>query len=146
MKVRTFALTLALLACGSGAYAADSTSDYVKRSAPKGISDAFYACIDKAGSDTIAVAACLTDEKQKQDARLNSTYKTLMGKLDAKAKEKLVAAERAWLDLQDKSGRFEIALYGHETVDDLQMSQNEVFRICERANVLGKYLGVVDLK
>ncbi|WP_049620863.1 hypothetical protein [Frateuria defendens] len=69
-----------------------------------------------------------------------------MSKLDAKAKEKLVTAERSWLDLQDKTGRLEDTLYGSETVSNLQRTQNETFRICERANVLQKYLAVIDLK
>lgn len=146
MKVRTFALTLALLACGTAASAADNNSDYIKPDAPKGISDAFYACVDKAGSDHTVVANCLMNEKQKQDARLNSTYKTLMGKLDAKGKEKLLTAERSWLDLQDKTGRLEDTLYGNESVGNLQRAQNDTFRICERANVLQKYLAVLDLK
>lgn len=146
MKVRKLVIVLGLFALATGAAADESTSQYIRRDAPKGISDTFYACIDKAGSDTTAMAACLTDEKQKQDNRLNATYKTLLGKLDAKAKEKLVAAERIWVDLQDKNGRFETALYGNETVDNLQMAQNEVFRICERANALSKYLAAADLK
>lgn len=146
MKARIFALAPALLACCMVASAAESNSEYIKPDAPKGISDAFYACVDKAGSDTAAIADCLMNERQKQDARLNSTYKTLMGKIDAKAKEKLVAAERSWLDLQDKTGRLEDTLYGSETVSNLQRTQNETFRICERANVLQKYLAVIDLK
>lgn len=144
--IRTLAVAFTLFVCCSAAFAAENTSDYVKRDAPKGITAAFYACIDKAGSDTIAIAACLTEERQKQDARLNTAYKALQRQLDAKAKERLVTAERAWLDLQDKDGKLETALYGNETVDNLQMTQNAVFRLCERANALEKYLAVVDLK
>ncbi|WNL47521.1 lysozyme inhibitor LprI family protein [Dyella sp. BiH032] len=143
---RTIALplTLALLANGTVALAADSTSQVIKRDAPKGISAAFYACIDKAGSDTTASAACLMDEKQKQDARLNAAYKKLLAKLDSKAKDQLVAAERAWLDLQGKTGRLETSLYGDETISNLQLTQNEIFRLCERANELEKYLSLAD--
>jgi uncharacterized protein YecT (DUF1311 family) len=144
--VRTLAVTLALFACGTAAFAADSTSDYIRQDAPKGITEAFYACIDKAGSDTVGMAACQTTEKQKQDARLNKAYKALLAKLDSKAKEDLKVAQREWLVLKDKDGRLESALYGKETVDNLQMGQNDMFRLCERANTLEKYLAVMDLK
>ena len=146
--VRTLTVTLALFACGTAAFAADpeSTSQYIRQSAPKGITEAFYACIDKAGSDTVALAACQGAEKQKQDARLNKAYKALLATLDSKAKEDLKIAQREWLVLKDKDGRLETALYGHETVDDLRMGQNDMFRLCERANTLEKYLAVVDLK
>jgi len=84
------------------------------------------------------------DEKQKQDARLNAAYKKLLAKLDSKAKDQLVAAERAWLDLQGKTSRLETSLYGDETISNLQLMQNEIFRLCERANELEKYLSLAD--
>lgn len=145
--VRTLAVALALFTCGTAAFAdPDSTSQYIRRDAPKGITEVFYACIDKAGSDTVALAACQSTEKQKQDVRLNKAYKALLAALDSKAKEDLKVAQREWLALKDKDGRLETALYGDETVDNLQIGQNDVFRLCERANTLEKYLAVVDLK
>lgn len=142
--IKTLAITLALLVYGTGALAADSTSQVIKRQAPKGITTAFYACIDKAGSDTVGAGACLSAEKKTQDTRLNTTYKALLGKLNGKAKDGLVNAERAWLEFHNKSGDFEVALYGDETVADLQVTQNEIFRLCERANALDKYLSIAN--
>jgi uncharacterized protein YecT (DUF1311 family) len=142
--VKTLALALALLVYGAGAIAADGTSQVIKRQAPKGISATFYSCVDKAGSDTVAAGACLSTEKKTQDARLNTTYKALLGKLNGKAKEGLVNAERAWLDFHNKNGDFEVALYGDEAVADLQVTQNEVFRLCERADALDKYLTIAN--
>ena len=81
---RTLTFTFALLTYGAIAIAADSTRQVIRREAPKGITTTFYTCIDKAGSDTIAIGACLSTEKTTQDARLNTTYKALLGKLHHK--------------------------------------------------------------
>jgi uncharacterized protein YecT (DUF1311 family) len=143
---KLLAIALSLLVYGAGTLAADTTSQVIRSDAPKGITAAFYTCIDKAGSDTVALAACLTDEKTRQDARLNTTYKALLGKLDGKAKDQLVGAERAWLAFHNKNGDFEVSLYGNEAVDDLQLTQSEIFRLCERANALDKYLTIANDK
>lgn len=142
--VKTLAISLVLLAYGASAFAVESTSQFIKRDAPKGITAGFYVCIDKAGSDAIATAACLSSERQTQDARLNAIYKALLGKLNSKAKERLVNAERAWLEFQSKSGSFEAALYSSDQVDNLQVTQNEIFRLCERADALEKYLAIAN--
>ena len=139
---RMLTVTFVLLTYGATAIASDSTSQVIRREAPKGITTAFYTCIDKAGSDTVALAACLSAEKTTQDTRLNATYKALLGKLNDKAKDKLVIAERTWLRLQDEDGGFEYSLYGDETVDNLDLTQNEIFSICVRANTLDRYLSI----
>ncbi|WP_017462225.1 lysozyme inhibitor LprI family protein [Dyella ginsengisoli] len=146
--IRTFALTLALalVAQATTAAAADSRSQDIKRHAPAGITDAFYACVDKAGSDTNAAANCLTDEHARQDKRLNTTYKNLLSKLAPKAKDQLIHAERAWLKFQEANGSLESSVYGGEAVGNLQATENAIFRICERANALDDYLFVVNLQ
>jgi uncharacterized protein YecT (DUF1311 family) len=138
------AITLALLVTGSSAFAADSTSQVIKRQAPKGITASFYTCVDKAGSDTTAQGACLSAEKKTQDTRLNTTYKALTAKLTGKAKDNLLNAERAWLDFHNRNGDFEASLYGDEPVADLQVTQNEIFRLAERADALDKYLTIAN--
>ena len=143
-KFRTCAITLALLAYGAMAAAADSTSQAIKRDAPEGITATFYTCIDNAGSGTVALAACLSTEKATQDTRLNTTYKALLGKLDDKAKDKLIIAERAWLQFREKNDEFENSIYGDEIIDNLALTQNEIFSICERANALDKYLSIAN--
>jgi Uncharacterized protein conserved in bacteria len=144
--VRTLAITLALLAYGAVAVAADSRSQTIKSHAPKGITTAFYRCVDMAGSDTIAIAACLSAEQTRQDNRLNSAYKALLGKLTPKAKDALIRAEREWLKFQDANGKFENSIYGDENVANLQLTQNEMFRICERANAMDTYLIVANIQ
>jgi len=140
----TLAITFALLVAGSNAFAADSTSQVIKRQAPKGITASFYACVDKAGSDTTAQGTCLTAEKKAQDTRLNTTYKALTAKLTGKAKDNLLASQRAWLEFRNKNGDFEATLYGDEPVADLQVTQNDIFRLAERADALDKYLTIAN--
>lgn len=142
--VKTLTVALVLLGLTLSASASETTSQVVRSQAPKGINAAFYTCIDKAGSDTGALGNCINAEKARQDARLNTTYKALTAKLSGKAKDNLVAAERSWLDLQKSSSIFEASLYPDETAADLQVAQSEVFRLCERANVLDKYLSIAN--
>lgn len=144
--VRTLAVTFALLVHGTAASATDSRSQTIRSHAPKGITTAFYTCVDNANSDTVAIGACLTDEQTRQDNRLNTTYKALIGKLTPKAKDALVHAEREWLKFQEANGEFENSIYGDENVANLQLTQNEMFRICERANALSSYLIVANLQ
>jgi uncharacterized protein YecT (DUF1311 family) len=144
--VHTLAIALTLLITASNAFAADSTSQVIKRQAPKGITASFYTCVDKAGSDITAQGACLAAEKKTQDTRLNTTYKALTAKLTGKAKDNLLNAERAWLDFHNRNGDFEASLYGDEPLADLQVIQNEIFRLAERADALDKYLTIANDK
>jgi len=141
---RIFTLSLALFAYGSGALAYESTAQVIKRQAPKGIGDLFYGCVEKAESDNIALAECQSAEKKRQDARLNAAYKLLLSKQRDTAKDNLVRAERAWLDLHNTSKAFESSLYDSETVGSFQVTQKEIFRLCERANVLEEYLSIAN--
>lgn len=146
MKTATkmFILSVALLVHGSGALAYESTAQVIKRQAPPGISDAFYGCVEKAESDNIALAACQSAEKMRQDARLNAAYKSLLSKQRGAAKDNLIRAERAWLDLHNTSKTFESSLYGSETVSSFEAMQREISRLCERANVLEEYLSIAN--
>jgi uncharacterized protein YecT (DUF1311 family) len=132
------ALFLLPLVCGA------SGSQDIKSRSPSGITSTFFTCTDKAGSDAIAIAACMTSERKFQDARLNRTYKELLGTLNGKANDELVTAEKAWVVFKVKDATFENLLYGDEEVDNLQQSENEIFRICERANVLDRYLDLAN--
>jgi uncharacterized protein YecT (DUF1311 family) len=134
------------MAQAATAAASDSRSQDIKRHAPPGITAAFYACVDKAGSDTNAASNCLTDERARQDNRLNATYKNLLSKLAPKAKDQLIHAERAWLKFQEASGALESSVYNSEAVGNLQVTENAIFRICKRANALDDYLFVVNLQ
>lgn len=141
---RIFTLSLALFGYASGAQAYESTAQVIKRQAPIGISNVFYGCVEKAESDDIALAACQSAEKKRQDARLNVAYKALLSKQRGTAKDNLIRAERAWLDFHNTSKTFESSLYGSETVSSFEVVQKELFRLCERANVLEEYLSIAN--
>lgn len=141
-RIGMTAITLALVAYGTAAMAAESTSDVIRRDAPEGISEAFYACIDRANSSAIEEAYCISEERELQDKRLNTTYQTLLHKVNEGQKKHLVEAERAWLKLQDANTQFEDTVYGREIVDNLQLAENELFAIGRRADQLDQYLAV----
>lgn len=144
MKVINVIATGLIFACyAAGATADESTSQIIRRQAPAGITEAFYQCIDKADSNTVASAACLTAEHARQDKRLNVTYKALLDKLKPDEKKELIDAERAWLKFNESNGIFESSIYPNETVYNLEQSQNDIFSLCARADALKKYLNIV---
>lgn len=142
-RISMTAIAFTLLAYGVSAGAAESTSELIRRDAPKGITETFYACIDKANSDNIEEAACISQERERQDHRLNTTYAALLHKLNANQKRNLIGAERAWLKFRDSTISFEDTVYANEIVGNLELSQNELFVICQRADELSKYLALV---
>jgi uncharacterized protein YecT (DUF1311 family) len=138
------AIVAALLAYGASAAAADSTSDLIRRDAPKGITETFYACIDNAHTNSIQEAACVSQERERQDHRLNAVYASLLEKLDPAQKKSVIAAERIWLKFRDSTIDFEDLLYSNGMVDQLQVAENELFVICRRADQLGEYLAIAS--
>ena len=142
--IRMITLSLVLLVYGSAALASESTAQVIKRQAPAGISNVFYGCVEKAESDNIALAACQSAEKKRQDARLNAAYKSLLSKQRDTAKANLIRAERAWLDFHSTSKTFESSLYGNDAVSSFEVMQKELFRYCERANLLEEYLSIAN--
>lgn len=75
VSVLSAVLIVSCYAAGARIDAADatgeaSTSQIIRQHAPRGITEAFYQCIDKADPSTIASAACLTTEQKRQDKRL----------------------------------------------------------------------------
>ena len=132
-----------VLLCTTLNQAADAqggVASMIRKKAPPGITATFDKCIDRAGLDALASGACLSAERYYQDKRLNHVYKKLLGDIDEKARPALIAAERSWIKLQDEDVALEEDLYGGEQVGNLRISRNEIFRICERANVLERYL------
>jgi|SRR5690349_302418 uncharacterized protein YecT (DUF1311 family) len=143
-RISMTAIAFSLLAYGAAAGATDSTSDLIRRDAPKGISETFYACIDKANTNNIEEAACISQERERQDHRLNATYSALLHKLNADQKKNLIAAERVWLKFRDSTIDFEDSLYSNDIVDNLQVAENELFVICRRADELNEYLAIAN--
>ncbi|HET6807138.1 MAG TPA: lysozyme inhibitor LprI family protein [Frateuria sp.] len=143
-RIRMTIVAFALVACSSAAGAVERPSSRIRRDAPKGITEAFYSCIDKARFNEIDEAYCTTQERERQDHRLNASYRALLHKLDGDKRKSAIEAERAWLKLQGKTAELEGSLYGSELIGNLQVTQNETFAICQRANQLDEYLALAS--
>lgn len=144
LKTLALPVAVALLTHGAGAFAVESLANGIKRRAPQGITTRLYACVDKAGDSPDAIGACLSAEKAAQDERLNTTYKTLLGKLNGNAKDALMNAQQAWQDFDTKTAAFESRIYGNGTLNDLQRLENTIFRRSERANALDRYAAAAN--
>jgi uncharacterized protein YecT (DUF1311 family) len=127
------------------ASASSSSADDGYR-APKGLTAEFAACMQRAGSQQIPGAECLTAERRRQDARLNSVYKQLIGTLKGERRDQIVEAQRAWLQLQQKDGAFEASVFDElGPMGNLQSVEYEALSISERADRLEKYLRLAKL-
>jgi uncharacterized protein YecT (DUF1311 family) len=71
-----------------------------------GLSKQYAACMDKSGGVTMGMIECITVENQRQDARLNKAYKTLMAELPPPRKAQLQDAQRAWIKYRDANCNF----------------------------------------
>lgn len=69
-----------------------------------GLVQAAQSCDDAATQQEMN--ACAGDEYQAADKALNTTYAEIMGRLDGDAKERLGAAQRAWIGFRDAECEF----------------------------------------
>lgn len=110
---------------------------------PQGLSDTLAECMTNA-TGTLAQAECLTDERERQDARLNKVYKQLIGRLKGEGRERMVAAQRAWVQLQQSDGDArESILYDIGQIGNLQSVENDARAIRQRADLLERHLKMV---
>ena len=66
-------------------------------------------------SVTIELGRCLAQARDVADAQLNAAYKQLRGKLDAADGQRLLAAQRIWIQYRDANCTAERELYGGQT-------------------------------
>lgn len=64
---------------------------------------------------TVDLTNCLAKARDAADAKLNAVYKQLRGKLDAADGQRLVAAQRLWIQYRDANCSAERDLYGSGT-------------------------------
>lgn len=107
------------------------------------LSQAFINC-DNSAQGIIEQATCLKDEAERQDARLNSTYKKLQSHLSATQKTKLVASQRIWIQSRQSDAELETTLYGQSQPDNLQTELNDIQRIAGRTAQLQRYLNLLQ--
>jgi hypothetical protein len=64
-SMKMLATLTALSVCASSAFATNSAAGQsIRQGAPKGITEAFYTCADKAGSNMVAFGSCTSSEKK----------------------------------------------------------------------------------
>lgn len=134
--MKLIAASVSLLIAVS-AHAGD-TDDALRENAPRGITETFFACANRADTDLAAQSGCVSEEKKVQDARLNKAYLALMKNLEADKRADMKAAERSWIDFNDRSYRVELAIHGVDKTADIETATSELYRYCERANELQK--------
>lgn len=111
---------------------------------PQGLSPSLAACMARAGSQDVRGTDCLSEEQRRQDARLNAVYTRLIGHLQGERRERVVAAQRAWVALQEKDAAFEAAILdalGPE--GGRQEREHRTLAIAQRADLLVSVADVV---
>ena len=112
-----------------------------RRVAGPELSSALTECMARAGSQTVQRAECLSDERDRQDARLNRAYKALIANLQGDSRDRMVDAQRQWVELQQKDGAFETSILDAlGPMGNLQSVENEARAISQRAEQLEHYL------
>ncbi len=66
-----------------------------------GLRPSYDQCLDKASSATTPMRACVMDELDYQDKRLNKAYHALMAKLSPALQTTLQAEENVWIQYRD---------------------------------------------
>ncbi|WP_190238555.1 lysozyme inhibitor LprI family protein [Marilutibacter maris] len=112
---------------------------------PKGLSESYFSCLKRTNYRAVESASCVSSEIERQDARLNRLYGELMEALGEDGKDDLRQSQSAWIKLASSDMELESHIYGNEIVENAQKHENRLFRICERANLLEKYLDTVEL-
>jgi uncharacterized protein YecT (DUF1311 family) len=120
--------------------AASDNDNYV----PQGLSNVLSKCMRNA-TGSLAQAECLTDERERQDLRLNNIYKQLIARLNGERRDTMVAAQRAWVQLQQSDGDVrESILHDIGQIGNLQSVENDARAIRQRADLLERHLKIVS--
>ncbi|MDQ8952207.1 lysozyme inhibitor LprI family protein [Acinetobacter rudis] len=107
------------------------------------LSERFNLCSTKA-QGIIEQAACLSDEAELQNTRLDHAYTLLQSKLDQKQKADLAIAQRLWHSTRNSDSIFEATLFDQSQPENLQMQLNELQRIKFRADQLENYINIIN--
>ncbi|QNA90250.1 DUF1311 domain-containing protein [Massilia sp. Dwa41.01b] len=81
-----------------------SSLSYGAENAPR--TKEYGQCIDRAGAVDPAVLECISGEYARQDKRLNTAYRNLMGSLKGERKKQLLEAQRLWGKYTEANCRF----------------------------------------
>lgn len=104
-----------------------------------GLSAAFDTCTDRARGLS-QQRACVTQEKTRQDKRLNDVQVQLLRRLAPAARSRLQVAQRGWLQWHAREGEFATSLLGAPPTVHLEGGVMEAQRLAARAETLEHYL------
>jgi len=95
--------------------------------------------MNSSGGVTVEIHDCISAEYDRQDTRLNETYKAIMAKLPAAEKIKLRETDRTWL----KAVKNRCASAGDDneggTLQTLEIADCFLTETAKRADALAKY-------
>lgn len=96
---------------------------------------------DAAKGVTSAMMDCIGLEVDRQDARLNQTYKTAMARLNPAGKTRLRTAQRGWIKQRDARCRREADAVGGGSMSGISYSSCILDETIKRTIWLEKYKG-----
>jgi len=99
----------------------------------------FKQCYDKAMT-TIAIGDCVNKEFAHYDQVLNQHYKKLMSKLNKNGKQKLIIAQRAWLDFLNKDCEFSGVISEGGSMQSIEIGQCKIAHTKKRVRELNGYI------
>jgi uncharacterized protein YecT (DUF1311 family) len=108
---------------------------------------AFTDCLNKPENQTTAgMCHCTYAALERWDKKLNTTYKSLLQRLDSSAKPKLIEAQRQWIKFKEKEIALIDATYGKaDGTMSLVISADKVLQITKsRAEELLYLLDALD--
>lgn len=68
---------------------------------------AYDECVESSNGVTITLRKCANEELQRQDTRLNRLYKKLINASESSDREKLKAAQSAWIQFRDRQCEYD---------------------------------------
>jgi uncharacterized protein YecT (DUF1311 family) len=70
------------------------------------LSSTYAACMDRSSGVTVEMLDCIGAETERQEAALNKNYQAAMSSLPLERRQKLLAAQRAWLAYRKSENDF----------------------------------------
>ena len=103
-----------------------------------------YAACQTDARNAIEHAACMSDEQDVQQQRLDTTLAALNDALDDGGRAALAASQAAWRTSTSRDAELEATLYGATQVDNLESGEAALLRLRTRADQLAHYLRLID--
>ncbi|MDQ1264946.1 MAG: hypothetical protein QG635_96 [Bacteroidota bacterium] len=101
-------------------------------------------CLEGKNS-TSDMLECMNQTYTKWNDELTHAYKSILPKLESKAKKALQASQKSWIQYRDIEFKFIETLYSKEgSVDKISIVSEKIEVIKQRALMLTEYLNTID--